>query len=45
MKLASYIADGKPAFGVVTDIGVITLSDRLGNRSFTLREALACVAG
>jgi 2-keto-4-pentenoate hydratase/2-oxohepta-3-ene-1,7-dioic acid hydratase in catechol pathway len=40
MKLASYIADGKPAFGLVTDIGVITLSDRLGNRSFTLREAL-----
>src|SRR5207248_6708853 len=40
MKLASYIADGKPAFGVVTDIGVITLSDRLGNRTFTLREAL-----
>ena len=23
MKLASYIADGKPAFGLVTDIGVI----------------------
>lgn len=40
MKLASYIADGKPAFGLVTDIGVITLSDRLGKRSFTLREAL-----
>src|SRR5205814_165759 len=40
MKLASYIADGKPAFGLVTDIGVITLSDRLGDRSFTLREAL-----
>ncbi len=40
MKLASYIAGGKPAFGLVTDIGVITLSDRLGERSFTLREAL-----
>ena len=40
MKLASYIADGKAAFGVVTGIGVITLSDRLGNRTYTLREAL-----
>jgi 2-keto-4-pentenoate hydratase/2-oxohepta-3-ene-1,7-dioic acid hydratase in catechol pathway len=40
MKLASYTADGKPAFGVVTDMGVITLSDRLGSRTFTLREAL-----
>jgi 2-keto-4-pentenoate hydratase/2-oxohepta-3-ene-1,7-dioic acid hydratase in catechol pathway len=40
MKVASYIADGKPAFGLVTDMGVITLSDRLGARSFTLREAL-----
>ncbi len=40
MKLASYIAGDKPAFGLVTDIGVITLSDRLGERSFTLREAL-----
>jgi len=40
MKLASYLADGKPAFGVVTDMGVITLSDRLGPRSYTLREAL-----
>lgn len=41
MKLASYIADGKPSFGLVTDMGVITLSDRLGPRSYTLREALA----
>jgi 2-keto-4-pentenoate hydratase/2-oxohepta-3-ene-1,7-dioic acid hydratase in catechol pathway len=40
MKLASYIADGKPAFGLVTDMGVITLSDRMGPRSYTLREAL-----
>ena len=40
MKLASYTADGKPAFGLVTDMGVITLSDRLGRRTFTLREAL-----
>jgi 2-keto-4-pentenoate hydratase/2-oxohepta-3-ene-1,7-dioic acid hydratase in catechol pathway len=40
MKLASYIAGGKPAFGLVTDMGVITLSDRLGPGSLTLREAL-----
>jgi 2-keto-4-pentenoate hydratase/2-oxohepta-3-ene-1,7-dioic acid hydratase in catechol pathway len=40
LKLASYIADGKPAFGLVTDMGVITLSDRLGSRTFTLCEAL-----
>jgi 2-keto-4-pentenoate hydratase/2-oxohepta-3-ene-1,7-dioic acid hydratase in catechol pathway len=40
MKLASYTADGKPAFGLVTDMGVITLSDRLGSHTFTLREAL-----
>ncbi len=40
MKLASYTADGRPAFGLVTDMGVITLSDRLGTRTFTLREAL-----
>ena len=40
MKLASYTADGKPAFGIVTDMGVITLSDRLAQRTFTLREAL-----
>ncbi len=40
MKLASYLAGGKPAFGVVTDMGVITLSDRLrGSR--TLKEALS----
>jgi 2-keto-4-pentenoate hydratase/2-oxohepta-3-ene-1,7-dioic acid hydratase in catechol pathway len=40
MKLASYIADGKPVFGLVTGMGVITLSDRMGTRSYTLREAL-----
>lgn len=40
MKLASYLVGGKPAFGVVTDMGVITLSDRLrGSR--TLKEALS----
>ena len=39
MKLASYSVGDKAAFGLVTDMGVITLSDRLG-RSYTLREAL-----
>jgi 2-keto-4-pentenoate hydratase/2-oxohepta-3-ene-1,7-dioic acid hydratase in catechol pathway len=41
MKLATYMAEGKPAFGVVTDGGVVTLSDRLGGRCSTLKEALA----
>jgi 2-keto-4-pentenoate hydratase/2-oxohepta-3-ene-1,7-dioic acid hydratase in catechol pathway len=40
MRLASYLADSKPAFGIVTDMGVITLSDRLRGRALTLREAL-----
>jgi 2-keto-4-pentenoate hydratase/2-oxohepta-3-ene-1,7-dioic acid hydratase in catechol pathway len=40
MKLASYLAGGKPAFGIVTDLGVITLSDRLRGGNRTLREAL-----
>jgi 2-keto-4-pentenoate hydratase/2-oxohepta-3-ene-1,7-dioic acid hydratase in catechol pathway len=44
MKLASYVADGKPCFGVVTDRGVITLNDRLGGRYGSLREALAAGA-
>jgi 2-keto-4-pentenoate hydratase/2-oxohepta-3-ene-1,7-dioic acid hydratase in catechol pathway len=39
MKIASYSVGDKAAFGLVTDMGVITLSDRLG-RSYTLREAL-----
>jgi 2-keto-4-pentenoate hydratase/2-oxohepta-3-ene-1,7-dioic acid hydratase in catechol pathway len=42
MKLASYIADGKPAYGVVTGDGVVTLNDRL--RYVTLRHALAADA-
>src|SRR5262245_37472665 len=40
MKLASYLSGGKPAFGIVTDMGVITLSDRLRGGSKTLRQAL-----
>jgi 2-keto-4-pentenoate hydratase/2-oxohepta-3-ene-1,7-dioic acid hydratase in catechol pathway len=41
MRIASYIADGKPAFGVVTDDAVVTVSDRFGGRYATLREAIA----
>jgi 2-keto-4-pentenoate hydratase/2-oxohepta-3-ene-1,7-dioic acid hydratase in catechol pathway len=39
MKLASYVAGGKPAFGVVVDDGVVTMTGRLG-RIETLRDAL-----
>jgi 2-keto-4-pentenoate hydratase/2-oxohepta-3-ene-1,7-dioic acid hydratase in catechol pathway len=42
MKLVSYIADGKPAYGVVTGDGVVTLSGRLPHA--TLRDALAANA-
>jgi 2-keto-4-pentenoate hydratase/2-oxohepta-3-ene-1,7-dioic acid hydratase in catechol pathway len=41
MKLASYIADGKEAFGAVAGEGVITLNERLGGRYVGLRHALA----
>jgi len=42
MKLASYLADGRAAFGVVTnDGGVITMNERLGGRAASLKEALA----
>jgi 2-keto-4-pentenoate hydratase/2-oxohepta-3-ene-1,7-dioic acid hydratase in catechol pathway len=40
MKLASYVVDGKPAYGAVTDDGVITLSGRLAGAP-TLRDAIA----
>jgi len=40
MRLASYLAGGKPAFGIITDMGAITLSDRLRGGARTLREAL-----
>jgi 2-keto-4-pentenoate hydratase/2-oxohepta-3-ene-1,7-dioic acid hydratase in catechol pathway len=42
MKLASYIADGKPAYGVVAGDGVVTLSGRVPFA--TLRDALAANA-
>src|SRR5215475_1632156 len=41
MKLASYIANGKPAFGVVVGDGVVTMNGRLGDRFGTLRDAIA----
>jgi 2-keto-4-pentenoate hydratase/2-oxohepta-3-ene-1,7-dioic acid hydratase in catechol pathway len=41
MKLASYIADGKEAFGAVAGEGIITLNERLGGRYAGLRHALA----
>src|SRR5215470_1120997 len=44
MKLASYIANGKPAFGVVVGDGVVTMNDRLGGRYATLRDVIAAGA-
>jgi 2-keto-4-pentenoate hydratase/2-oxohepta-3-ene-1,7-dioic acid hydratase in catechol pathway len=41
MKLASYIADGQEAFGVVSGDGVITMNNLFGARAANLREALA----
>ena len=40
MKLASYVANGKDAFGAVTDDGVVTMNGRLGSRYASLRDAL-----
>jgi len=40
MKLASYVADGKKCFGVVTGDGVVTLNQRL-TRYVDLRSALS----
>src|SRR4029077_1307234 len=41
MKLASYLANGKACFGVVSGDGVVTLNERLGGRYATLRDVLA----
>jgi 2-keto-4-pentenoate hydratase/2-oxohepta-3-ene-1,7-dioic acid hydratase in catechol pathway len=41
MKLASFIADGAEAYGVVTGDGVITMNNRFGGHAASLREALA----
>jgi 2-keto-4-pentenoate hydratase/2-oxohepta-3-ene-1,7-dioic acid hydratase in catechol pathway len=44
MKLASYVADGKEAFGAVTGEAVISLNERLRGRYAGLRQALAANA-
>src|SRR6266508_876407 len=44
MKLASYLANGKDAFGVVTGDGVVTMNERLGGRDASLRDALTAGA-
>jgi 2-keto-4-pentenoate hydratase/2-oxohepta-3-ene-1,7-dioic acid hydratase in catechol pathway len=41
MKLASYVAQGKAAFGAVIGEGIVDLSERLGGRYAGLRQALA----
>src|SRR5258708_6339173 len=41
MKLASYLANGRAAFGVVAGDGVITMNQRLGGRAGSLKGALA----
>lgn len=44
MRIASYLADGVPSFGVVTGDGVVTLNHRLSQRHASLRAALAAGA-
>jgi 2-keto-4-pentenoate hydratase/2-oxohepta-3-ene-1,7-dioic acid hydratase in catechol pathway len=41
MKLASYLADGRVAFGVVVDDGVITMNERVSKHTTSLKDALA----
>jgi 2-keto-4-pentenoate hydratase/2-oxohepta-3-ene-1,7-dioic acid hydratase in catechol pathway len=41
MKLASYLADGRAAFGVVVDDGVITMNERVSKHTTSLKDALA----
>src|SRR3954466_8768677 len=40
MRIASYIADGKTCFGVVSDSGVVTMNERLRCPYETLKQAL-----
>ena len=40
MKLASYLADGRAAFGVVAGDGVITMNGLLSGCAASLKEAL-----
>src|SRR5207249_1469428 len=44
MKLVSYLAGGKPSFGVVVGDGVVTMNDRLNVRYATLRDVIAAGA-
>jgi 2-keto-4-pentenoate hydratase/2-oxohepta-3-ene-1,7-dioic acid hydratase in catechol pathway len=44
MKLASFLAGGKPAFGVVEGDGIVDITRRLGGRFASLRQALAADA-
>ena len=44
MRLISYRADGRDRFGVVSNGGVIDMSDRLGPDVRTLRDAIAATA-
>jgi 2-keto-4-pentenoate hydratase/2-oxohepta-3-ene-1,7-dioic acid hydratase in catechol pathway len=40
MRLASFIADGRPGYGVVREDGIVNLATRLGDRAPTLRRLL-----
>ena len=44
MKLVSFLAGGKPSFGVVVGDGVVTMKDRLNGRYATLRDVIAADA-
>ena len=44
MKLASYLVDGRPGFGVVVEDGVIDVPPLTNGRIASLREALAANA-
>ncbi len=44
MRLASFLAAGRPAYGVVTDDGIIDLSARLGDRYPDLKSLLGAPA-
>src|SRR5579862_6977464 len=44
MKLASFLAGGKPTFGVVEGDGIVDVTRRLDGRFASLREALAADA-
>lgn len=41
MRYASYIADGKQSYGIVTDDGIVDLGSRVGDRYPTLKAVIA----